>query len=189
MRTSKSRGKHYLQCRNRYVDRDACPGAFVPVQQLEHIVLMEINRLSAEYLDRDMLISAIELDNPLDMQRKQLEEAVSVRKRRLAEYASALRSLYLDRARGLVDEQSFLTLLEELNQGKAQTEFTLQADQERIERLCAQTNTEPASERLARYLSPEHLTRDMVESLIDYIAVGRRSPGAKVPPIEIHWKF
>ena len=189
MRTSKSRGKHYLQCRNRYVDRDACPGAFVPVQQLEYVVLEEINRLSAEYLDRDMLISAIELDNPLDIQRKQLEEAVTARKRRLAEYAFALRSLYLDRARGLVDEQSFLTLLEEMNQDKAQTEFTLQADQDRIEQLCAQTNTEPASERLARYFSPEHLTRDMVESLIDYIAVGRRSPGAKAPPIEIHWKF
>ena len=189
MRTSKSRGRHYLQCRNRYVDRDACPGAFIPVQMLERVVLGEIHRLSAKYLDQDMLAKRIVLDNPLETRRKQLERAMSARKKQLSEYASVLRNLYLDRARGLVDEQSFLTLLDELNCEKAQAEYAIQADQNRMERLCAQSDTEPDSERLVRHLSPKQLTRDMVELLIDYIAVGRRSPGNKVPPIEIHWKF
>ena len=189
MRTSKSRGKHYLQCRNRYVDRDACPGAFIPVQLLELVVLGAIRRLSAEYLDQDMLVNSIELDNPLDIQRKRLGSAISARKKQLEEYASALRNLYLDRARGLVDDQSFRTLLDALNREKAQTESVLRAEQNSMDQLCAQPDLKPASERLIRYLSPDHLTRDMVELLIDYIAVGRRSPGNRVPPIEIHWKF
>lgn len=29
----------------------------------------------------------------------------------------------------------------------------------------------------------------MVETLIDYISVGKRIPGTKDVPIEIHWNF
>lgn len=42
---------------------------------------------------------------------------------------------------------------------------------------------------IERYTNPEHLTREMVEILIDYIAVGKRAPGEKNPPVEIHRNF
>ena len=35
----------------------------------------------------------------------------------------------------------------------------------------------------------EHLTREMVEALIDYILVGKRQLGENDPPVEIHWNF
>lgn len=44
-------------------------------------------------------------------------------------------------------------------------------------------------ECIQRYINPEHLTREMVEILIDYILVGKRRPGEKDPPVEIHWNF
>ncbi|MBQ2743753.1 MAG: DUF4368 domain-containing protein, partial [Oscillospiraceae bacterium] len=44
-------------------------------------------------------------------------------------------------------------------------------------------------ELVKRYTNIEHLTRGMVEILIDYIIVGRRRKGEKYPPIEIHWNF
>ena len=40
-----------------------------------------------------------------------------------------------------------------------------------------------------QYSSLEHLTREIVEILIDYISVGRRIPGTRDVPIEIHWAF
>ena len=40
-----------------------------------------------------------------------------------------------------------------------------------------------------QYSSLEHLTREIVEILIDYISVGRRIPGTRDVPIEIHWNF
>ena len=40
-----------------------------------------------------------------------------------------------------------------------------------------------------RYVDLDHLTRDMVETLIDHIEVGKRIPGTKNVPIEIHWNF
>ena len=40
-----------------------------------------------------------------------------------------------------------------------------------------------------RYVDLDHLTRDVVETLIDHIEVGKRIPGTKNVPIEIHWNF
>ena len=44
-------------------------------------------------------------------------------------------------------------------------------------------------ELIQRYTNVEHLTREMVEILIDYISVGKRIPGTHEVPIEIHWNF
>ena len=44
-------------------------------------------------------------------------------------------------------------------------------------------------EIIERYTNLKHLTREMVEILIDYISVGKRIPKTKDVPIEIHWNF
>ncbi len=75
------------------------------------------------------------------------------------------------------------------DQNKSYLETLISADENRLKQLSAQDTVEFSSEQLERCLKPKLLTRDMVELLIDYIAVGRRAPGDKAPPIEIHWKF
>ena len=40
-----------------------------------------------------------------------------------------------------------------------------------------------------KYMNIEHLNREMVDTLIDYVTVGRRVKGTKTVPIEIHWNF
>ena len=49
MRSSKNRGKHYLQCSNRHVAKDACIGSFIAVDKLDKIVIQELNTLSQRY--------------------------------------------------------------------------------------------------------------------------------------------
>ena len=56
MRSTKSRGKHYLQCASRRAARDACPGAFTSVDTLERLVIQELNSLSRHYLDQEKLV-------------------------------------------------------------------------------------------------------------------------------------
>lgn len=67
-----NRGKHYLQCANRHVSADSCEGAFIPVTELEQIVLGELNRLSAEYLDKDALEQNLELEDNLHGRKERL---------------------------------------------------------------------------------------------------------------------
>ena len=44
-------------------------------------------------------------------------------------------------------------------------------------------------ELIAQYTNLEHLNREMVDVLIDYITVGRRNKETHQVPVEIHWNF
>jgi hypothetical protein len=44
-------------------------------------------------------------------------------------------------------------------------------------------------ELIEQYTNIEHLTREIVETLIDYISIGKRIPGTRKVPIEIHWNI
>ena len=113
MRSTKSRGKHYLQCTSRRAVRNACPGAFISVDTLERLVIQELNSLSRHYLDQEELVRC----------------------------AACVQSVHQQR------------------------------------------------ERILRDVHVEHLTRKMVEHFIDCIIVGKRLPGTRSVPVEIHWNF
>ena len=42
---------------------------------------------------------------------------------------------------------------------------------------------------LEKYINVTELTREMVDNLIDYIAVGQKDPTTKKKEIEIYWKI
>ena len=65
LRSSVTNGRRYLQCPNRHVAKNACAGAFIAVSRLERLVLDELNRLSAEYLDKDELERSVEFQDGL----------------------------------------------------------------------------------------------------------------------------
>ena len=78
MRSSKNRGKHYLQCSNRHVAKDACIGSFISVDKLEQMVIDELNRLSGEYLNKDDLERKIEFAGNLQAQKDSIQGRVIV---------------------------------------------------------------------------------------------------------------
>lgn len=190
MRSSKNRGRHYLQCSNRHVAKAACIGAFISVEKLEQIVIAELNRLSAEYLDKDELERRIEFCDSLHAQKNRLMNDLSTYEKKIAEYAKGIRELYLDKVKGIISEQDYLELSRDFS-----------SEKEHLERMVADTQKQVADldARLAagdnrrvlidQYTNLDHLTREMVEILIDYISVGKRPAGEKNPPVEIHWNF
>ena len=40
-----------------------------------------------------------------------------------------------------------------------------------------------------QYTNLTHLSREMVETLIDHVTVGKRIKGTRDVPVEIHWNF
>ena len=44
-------------------------------------------------------------------------------------------------------------------------------------------------ELIEQFVNVEHLTRETVEIFIDKIMVGKRIPGTRNVPVEIHWNF
>lgn len=74
MRSTKSRGKHYLQCASRRAARDACPGAFISVDTLERLVIQELNSLSQHYLDQEELVRRVVCVQSVHQQAAELAE-------------------------------------------------------------------------------------------------------------------
>ena len=110
--------------------------------------------------------------------------------KKLTDFAKAIRELYLDKAKGLITEGDYM----ELSSGFV-------SDRERMEHLIADTERQLLAidekiaagdnrrELIEQYTNLDHLTREMVETLIDYIVVDKRIPGTRDVPVEIHWNF
>ncbi len=190
LRSSKSRGKHYLQCATRRFAKDACPGSFISVEKLEQLVLAEVNRLSAAYLDMDALEKGVAFCNHCQVRRERLLAEQQQCEKRMAEYAKGIRELYLDKAKGLLGQGDYEELVQDFSHEKERMQQTLQSIEKQLAEM--EQSTSPIDQRrnlLEQYLHPSHLTRDMVETLIDHIVVGKRIPGTREVPIEIYWNF
>lgn len=190
MRSSKNHGKHYLQCSNRHVAKDACIGSFIAVDKLEKIVLQELNALSQRYLDQDELERSIEFDQNLAQQKASCLKSRSKLQKQLEDSSDYLLTLYKDKVRGIIGEKEYLSMADNLSKERERTEDQIKEANRRLEELEAQMLAgDQRKELILRYTHVEHLTREMVEILIDYIAVGKRVPGTRDVPIEIHWNF
>lgn len=190
MRSHKARGRYYLECSNRHVSKDSCIGSSIPVTQLEQIVIGELNRLSSEYLDKDELERSIVFCDSLQAQQQRLREDISAYQKRLQEFSKGLRDLYLDKVKGIISEEEFVTLSADFSGEKTRLEQLIRDTEAQMDVLKDQiTAGDNRRELIERYTSLEHLTREMVEVLIDHIVVAKRQKREQAPPVEIHWNF
>lgn len=190
MRSSKNRGKHYLQCSNRHVAKDACIGSFISQEKLEQIILDELKSLSEKYLDRDELEANVDFCTELTAKREKLQKEINAYEKQIDDYAGKIKMTYMDKLNGVITENDFLDLTREFSADKERLLHTVAETQKQIDsidnRLAAGDNRR---EIIEQYLHIDHLTRSMVELLVDHITVGKRQKGEKAPPIEIHWNF
>jgi len=190
MRSSKSRGVHYLQCSNRYIAKDACKGAFIAVEKLERIVLDELKRLSAEYLDRDELEQNIEFAGGLQVRREKLISENKAYRKKIEEYTKGICDIYMDKVKGIITEKIYLDLSKDFTNQKERLEKMIKLNERDIadidEKIKAGDNRR---EIVESYINVERLNRETVETLIEYIVVDKRIPGTRNVPVEIHWNF
>lgn len=188
--SAQSGGRCYLKCPTHSIAKDACAGAFISVSKLEQAVLGELKRLSAEYLNLDELERRVHFGDRLQEQKKKLLQDRAAYEKRIAEYAKGLRELYLDKVRGLITERDFTALSKEFTAEKARFEYAAAEVQRQIEAAAQQILAgESRRTLIERCVNTDRLTRELVEALIDYVAVGKRIPGTREVPIEIHWAF
>lgn len=195
MRSSKTRGKTYLKCPSRHMSKAACPGAFISVDKLEQAVLSELQRILEEYLDREGLERREKLRKRKQNTGDRLTEEASTYRKRAGEYSKVIQSLYMDKVRGLLSERDYLEMSEKFTGERGRLERLAddadrrQEERNRTAEAEGRNFQESAELYRDRGACPEHLTREVVEILIDYIIIGRRISGTRDVPIEIHWNF
>lgn len=194
MRSSKTSpargGMHYLQCPNHHFSADACVGSFISVDRLERQVIAELRRLVADYLDKDELERNIKFCGNLQEQKDRLSADLAVYRKKADEYSKGIRDLYMDKVKGLISASDFADMSKGFSDERDRLERVIADGERQMAELDGKIATgDNRRELIEKYTNLDHLTREIVETLIDYVSVGRRIPGTRDVPIEIHWNF
>ena len=190
LRSGKRGEWRFLTCPNRSVSKDACRGAFISVSRLESKVMEELKRLSEMYLDQDAVEQGIRLGNDYEKQKSNVMERMNFYEKKILDRKKALRALYLDQVRGILTEEDYLDMTKAFSVEKKRLEEAMKICTEQIQEIEERKKAGGNGKELVeKYIHMEHLTREMVEALIDHIDVGRRIPRSRDVPITVYWNF
>lgn len=190
MRNHKSRKEYYLQCSNRHVSKDSCIGAFISVKRLEKIVLEELRKLYDKYIDNYELEQKIECCANLQSQKQKILSDILNYKRKIDECSKGIKELYIDKVKGIISENDYLEFSKDFKFQKNRLEGIVLEGESAISEI--DIRIQQGDDRrcvIEKYANTEHLTREMVDTLIDYITVDKRIPGTRNVPVVIHWNF
>ena len=190
LRSTKSSGKCFLQCPSRHYSKTACEGAFISVDKLERMIIEELRRLNANYLNMDELMQKVRFCSNLVESKQLLQDEIVAYQGKITQFSKGLRELYLDKVKGVISEADFIELSKDFSAQKAQLEEQISKCQKQITELDKRMILgDERREIIENYVNTEHLTREVVEILVDKITVGKRIPGTRNVPIEIYWNF
>lgn len=185
-----SDGRRYLKCSCRHVSKDACIGSFISIPKLEKAVMDELNCLLTGYLNKEELEQKVQFNNNLQEQKESLENEISMYGKKITEYTKGIRELYLDKVKGILSEAEYLGLSKDFSKEKERLEKLISDTKKQLDIIERKMQADDnRCQLIEQYTNLEHLNREIVEILIDYILVGKKDPVTKNIPIEIHWNF
>lgn len=184
------KGDYYLQCPTRYISKETCEGSMISVSVLERIVLKELNALSAKYMDKNFIAEHSEFNNRIGEQITEKENLINEYQKKSDECSEGIKNLYVDKVKGIITEDVFIDLTRDLHTDKNRAEEMILNLSEQISDLNKKLScSKSKEERIKQYTNVEKLTREIVDTMIDYIEVGKRIPGTKERPVNIYWNF
>lgn len=186
LRSSKSRGKRYLQCPSRCVSPNACVGAFLSQETLEALVLAELHRLADTCLDWETLVRCADPRPALEKQATQLQRRLDDCRKALERCGQAARTLYLDRAKGLLSLPDYESLRQALDQEQKELEQQAEGLCSQQAALTAQLCQPPDLHALTH---PRRLTREMADLFLESVSVGRDHARPRHTLVELSWRF
>lgn len=190
MRSSKNHGRHYLKCTTKHVAKDACQGSFLSVEALERAVIAELKGMIDSYLDKEDITRRVSFHNNIADSMDKIKSEIASFEKKKNEYTKGFREIYLDKVNGVISESDFLELSRNFSSEKERFEKLIASANEQLENLQAKMlSTENRRQMIEEYTDIEKLNREIVDNLIDHIAIGKRDPVTKIVPVEIHWNF
>lgn len=190
MRSHKTRDRYYLECPTHHVSKNTCIGAFVSVKLLEQTVCNELKSLTSQYLDKDEAEQNIIIENDYQTRKIRILADIDLYEKKKTECEKAEKSLYLDKANGLITENEFLDMMRDFRKDIALCDSKRSDAQSRLELIENRMKSADTRQKLIEsYTDVSQLSREMVDKLIDCIYVGKKDPNTKKIPVEIHWNF
>ena len=191
LRVHRGKNDHfYLQCETRQISRTACPGAFIPETELAQIVIRELRTFNQQLLDMEKLKRLVNFESVLTEKKQKSVAEITRLRCKVDECNGAIKQLYADKTAGVITFQDYLGLREQFQADKFRYENMIQDCEEQIHQIETSLSREDyQTDCLEHYVKLEHLTRGIIESLIDRIEVGKRDRTTGLVPAQITWKF
>ncbi len=115
---------------------------------------------------------------------------IAAYEKRVVELSRGIRDLYMDKVKGLINDGDYAEMSKDFIADRERLEKLISDGRRQIGEIEVKIETgDNRRELIKRYTNPKHLSREMVEILIDHIVVGKRIPQTHDVPIEIHWNF
>lgn len=190
VRMHRGHGNYYLQCETRQISDSACPGAFMPEAELEQVVIKELHKLNKQLLDVGQLQREIKFESTLNAQKSKLLSEQEGYREKVAEYDLTMKQLYVDKAKGLIFTTDYFKMIEGFQEDRARFEALANSLQDKIDDIDLRIQIgDNRLELISQYVEADHMTRKMVELLIERIEIGKRNKKTKQVPVTIHWNF
>lgn len=182
-----NRHKRYYRCSTRKFDKSACEGATVFESTLKNAVLAEFKRHVAAYLDESMVENGVTVRDDSQTRLSLLKKSVSDLEKRIADCDTYVKNLYIDKIKGSITEDWFLSMSEQFRQDKENLMKERERTQEEIAVLEEIIRTARSKHEIIReYMTFDELTKPMVDILIDKIEIGGSRDNRM---IQIYWNF
>lgn len=191
LRTQKTGERHNLQCGTKFISKDACVGCCIDIKKLERIVIDELNSIIKDLgIKSSEVNSKVKFENRLQKDIDVVNKKISDCKNDIEECTGAVKNLYVDKVKGIITSDEFVEFSHGFHQEKENHEKLLKEYQEQLNELNKKLKSSLNKEELLKkYQDIEHLERIHVDTLIDYIEVGKTIPGTKNREINIYWNF
>ncbi|MCP2239687.1 hypothetical protein BD412_000940 [Thermoanaerobacterium thermosaccharolyticum] len=160
----------------------ACTMHSIPEEKLKQIVLDDLKSIANEIVDFNELTKIAEdsIEEKYIEQKKEYEEY----KKKYLEFQNTFKQMYYDKIKGLINEEQFKMLSDEL-----QSEMKIY--HEKLNKIEGQLNSndvkailiQQAYDKIKNIIDMQDLTRQMIENLIDFVIIFKDNR------IKIHYKF
>lgn len=195
MASQKSKGLYYLRCPTRRALGSSCrcPGGTIAQRFLEKAVLAELNNIIEQFFDETEAEKNLLIREKNESEKKKLQKEISDYQKKAEDLEKAIRNSYVDKAKGIITEQEFLSFRDSFQTEIRLCRSKVELSNEALVNLKQEETHERSLEEIfSKYRNIEQLDRTIIDTLIDYIEIGRNDHKihkTDLPPIRIHWKF
>lgn len=187
MGTAYNKHIRYYRCSNAKYGRNCCTGTSIFEKTLEKAILNEIGLLKDRYLNTCEVLDATSTIDDSQKQISGIEKSITTLKNKMSEITTALKSLYIDKLKGIVTEAQFTELTVAFEQERDDYERKLISLQEELdERNSFSASREDQKQFIEKLISFDHVSRELVNSFIKRIEIDGNKHDRVV---NIFWKF
>lgn len=191
MRSKKNHNKYYLECPTKYSLKSACQGAFISQQVLENVLIEEITILTKNYFNMDKAESMLHIQSEDYFNKAECaKKEIQMLQTKITELMDAKSNLYLDKTKGIVNDNDYVELSSGFAKKQQFYESCIKKQEIYISKLLhVQEDCQSKKQIISKYVGLTKLNRHIINTLIDYIEIGKRLDRNEQYPIKIHWKF